>query len=455
MLERLWAIAPKWRFCLQRESDACVVTCVDHFQHHDGALHCEDVPLSQIAEAVGTPVYVYSTATMVRHARVFNEALAGIDDPLVAYAVKANPNAAVLRTLANAGLGADVVSGGEYRRARDAGVPPERILFAGVGKTEAEMALALKGGLYQFNVESMAEAQTLSKVATGLGITAPAAFRINPDIGAGGHAKITTGAAASKFGIAYGEAADAYATAARLPGLDVRGIAVHIGSQLTSLDPLERAFTRLGELIGRLRADGHRIHIADLGGGLGVPHDPDQPDPPSPADYGDMVRRVTKGWNVRLVFEPGRLIVGNAGVLLSSVIRVKPGAAHPFIVVDAGMNDLMRPALYDAWHKIDAVRPSGECWTANVVGPVCETGDTFATAREMDRVEAGDLLVFRTAGAYAATMSSTYNSRALTPEVLVDQDRWAVVRPRIEVDELARDGCMPDWLGSCAGGGKR
>jgi diaminopimelate decarboxylase len=423
---------------------------MDHFQHRDGALLCEDVPLAEIAEAVGTPVYVYSSATMLRHVRVFNEALAGIDDPLVAYAVKANANAAVLRTLANAGLGADVVSGGEYRRAREAGVPPDRILFAGVGKTEAEMALALKGGLYQFNVESVAEAQTLSKVASDLGMAAPVGFRINPDIGAGGHAKITTGAAASKFGIAYGEAADAYAGAAKLPGLDVRGIAVHIGSQLTSLDPLERAFERMGELIAILRAAGHSIEVADLGGGLGVPYDPDLPAPPSPSDYGEMVRRVTSGWGLRLVFEPGRLIVGNAGVLVSRVIRVKPGSWHPFIIVDAAMNDLMRPALYDAWHRIEAVRPSGEQWTANVVGPVCETGDTFATAREMDRVEAGDLIVFRTAGAYAATMSSTYNSRALTPEVLVDEGRWAIVRPRIEVDALPGAGDVPDWLGGCA-----
>jgi diaminopimelate decarboxylase len=423
---------------------------VDHFQHRDGALRCEDIELAEIAEAVGTPVYVYSTATMIRHVRVFNKALAGIDDPLVAYAVKANPNAAVLRTLANAGLGADVVSGGEYRRAREAGVPPERILFAGVGKTEAEMALALKGGLYQFNVESVAEAQTLSKVASDLGMTAPVGFRINPDIGAGGHAKITTGAAASKFGIAFGEAADAYAGAASLPGLDVRGIAVHIGSQLTSLDPLEQAFERIGELIGILRAAGHSIQVADLGGGLGVPYDPDLPEPPSPRDYGTMVRRMTSGWNLRLVFEPGRLIVGNAGVLVSRVIRVKPGSEHPFIIVDAAMNDLMRPALYDAWHMIEAVRPSGEQWTANVVGPVCETGDTFATAREMDRVEAGDLIVFRTAGAYSATMSSTYNSRPLTPEVLVDGGRWALVRPRIEVDALPGAGFVPDWLGGCA-----
>ena len=422
---------------------------MDHFVQRDGTLHCEDVPLDSIAEAVGTPVYVYSTATMLRHVRVLRQALSAIADPLIAYAVKANPNAAVLRTLANAGLGADVVSGGEYRRALEAGIPPDKIVFAGVGKTEAEMALALEGGLYQFNLESVPEAEMLSQVACAMGRTAPVGFRINPDIGAGGHAKISTGAAASKFGIAIGEAAAAYVRAAELPGLKIQGVAVHIGSQLTSLEPLERAFSRLGDLISELRSAGHDIRVADLGGGLGVPYDPDHPPPPSPDDYAQMVRRVTNGWNVRLVFEPGRLIVGNAGVLLSRVIRIKPGAADPFVIVDAAMNDLMRPALYDAWHRIDSVRPSGERWTANVVGPVCETGDTFATARQMDRVDAGDLIVFRTAGAYAATMSSTYNSRPLTPEVLVDGGRWAVVRPRLDAEALIAADSIPDWL-ACA-----
>lgn len=419
---------------------------MDHFEHRNGELHCEEVSLAKIAEAVGTPVYVYSTATMLRHVRVLREALAHAPDSLIAYAVKANPNPAVLRTLADEGVGADVVSGGEYRRARDAGIPPDKIVFAGVGKTESEMSLALGGGLYQFNVESVPEAEMLSRVACAMGKTAPVGFRINPDVGAGGHAKITTGAASSKFGIAIGEAPDAYARAAELRGLAVHGVAVHIGSQLTSLEPFERAFARIGELIATLRSAGHDIRIADLGGGLGVPYDPDAPLPPTPVDYGAMVRRVTGGWGVRLVFEPGRLIVGNAGVLLSSVIRIKPGAADPFVIVDAAMNDLMRPALYDAWHKIDAVRPSGDRWTANIVGPVCETGDTFAKAREMDCVEAGDLIVFRTAGAYAATMSSTYNSRPLTPEVLVDGDKWTLVRPRIDVDALVAD--------SCADGGK-
>ena len=423
---------------------------IDDFELRDGELHCEGVPLAAIAEEVGTPLYVYSTATMLRHAAALRAGLEGLSDPLIAYAIKANPNAAVIATLAEAGLGADVVSGGEYRRARAAGVPGDKVVFSGVGKTEQEMRLALGGGIFQFNLESLAEAEMLSEAATAMGLSAPVGFRVNPDVVAGGHAKITTGGAENKFGIAFGEALDAYARAAALPGLLVQGIAVHIGSQLTSLDPFERAFTRIGELIAALREAGRDIRIADLGGGLGVPYDPSHPPPASPADYGAMVRRVTANWNVRLVFEPGRLIVGNAGVLLSRVIRVKPGVTDPFVVVDAAMNDLMRPALYDAWHRIEAVRPTGSMQSANVVGPVCETGDTFATARTMDEVAAGDLIVFRTAGAYAAAMSSTYNSRPLTPEVLVNGDRWEVVRPRIDVDRLIAADRLPRWLGGCA-----
>ena len=423
---------------------------MDHFQLRDGELYCEDVPLAEIAATVGTPIYVYSTATMCRHVAALREALEPLDDPLIAYAVKANPNTAVIATLAGSGLGADVVSGGEYRRARAAGVPAEKIVFSGVGKTEDEMRLGLEGALYQFNLESLEEAQMLSGVAAAMGRTAPVGFRVNPDVAGGGHAKITTGAAENKFGIAIGEALEAYRVIAKLPGLVVQGVAVHIGSQLTSLEPLERAFTRIGELIAELRSAGCTIGVADLGGGLGVPYDLDQSAPPTPAEYGAMVRQIAGGWNARLVFEPGRLIVGNAGVLLSRVIRVKPGATDPFVIVDAAMNDLMRPALYDAWHRIEAVRPNGARRTANVVGPVCETGDTFATGREMDVVEAGDLVVFRTAGAYAAAMSSTYNSRPLTPEVLVDGSRWAVVRPRIEVDRLIAQDRIPDWLSGCA-----
>ena len=418
---------------------------MDHFHSIDGRLHCEGVPLEDIAAEVGTPVYVYSTATLVRHARVMREALSELDDPLIAYAVKANPNPAVLATLARAGMGADIVSIGEYRRARVAGVPPKRILFSGVGKTAAEMAEALDGGLLQFNLESVEEARTLSEVAVAMGRKAPVAFRINPDVEAGTHAKITTGTADNKFGIAAAEALDAFRAARDLPGLDVTGVTVHIGSQLTSLAPLEAAFARLGDLIAMLRSDGFDLKIADLGGGLGVPYGPGQPDPPSPAEYGAMVTRVTRDWGIRLAFEPGRLISGNAGVLLSRVVRVKPGAVHPWLIVDAAMNDLMRPALYDAFHQIDAVNPGEGRMTAHVVGPVCESGDTFAMAREMDRVGDGDLIVFRTAGAYGAAMSSGYNSRPLTAEVMVDGDRWALVRRPIDLAEVAAMP-LPDWL---------
>jgi diaminopimelate decarboxylase len=423
---------------------------MDHFDLRDGIMHCEDVPLPAIAAAVGTPVYIYSTATMRRHARIFREALADLADPLIAYAVKANPNAAVLATLAREGLGADVVSGGEYQRAIAAGIAPSRIVFSGVGKTAAEMALALEGGLYQFNLESLAEAEMLSSVATAHGKAAPVGFRVNPDVDANTHAKITTGAAHNKFGVPIAEALAAYEQARRLPGLSIQAVTVHIGSQLTDLAPLRRAFEKVGALIRELRAAGHDIRIADLGGGLGVPYDPALPVPPLPAAYGKMVAEVTRDWDVRLVFEPGRLIVANAGVLLTEVIRVKPGARDPFVIVDAAMNDLMRPSLYDAWHGIEAVAPKGTSMTANVVGPVCESGDTFATGRPMDQVEAGDLLVFRTAGAYGATMASTYNSRPLTPEVVVDGDKWAVVRERRSIEAMMREEKIPEWLRASA-----
>jgi diaminopimelate decarboxylase len=419
---------------------------MDNFQLRDGALHAEDVPLTAIAEAVGTPVYVYSTATLARHVAVFREALSGIDNPLIAFAVKANPNGAVLATLARAGLGADVVSGGELARALHAGVRPQDIVFSGVGKTAEEMAQALDAGIGQFNVESEPELDMLSEVATARGVTASVAIRVNPDVLAGTHSKISTGGADNKFGIPYDRALAAFAHVAALPGLEVRGVAVHIGSQLTDLGPLEAAFGRMGALIAELRAAGHSITTADLGGGLGVPYDPAKPAPPSPAAYGEMVRRATAGWNARLIFEPGRLIVANAGVLVSRVIRVKQGANAPFVIVDAAMNDLLRPSLYDAYHAIEAVKPDGRRGTVNVVGPVCETGDTFATGRTMDHVAAGDLVAFRTAGAYAASMSSSYNSRALTPEVLVTGDRFAVVRERPTIRSMVEADTLPDWL---------
>jgi diaminopimelate decarboxylase len=419
---------------------------MDDFPLRGGVVHCEDVPLPLIAREVGTPVYVYSTATMLRQIRVLKSALASLDDPLIAYAVKANPNPAVLATFAAQGLGADVVSGGEYRRARAAGIAPDRIVFSGVGKTAAEMALALEGGLFQFNLESVPEAEMLSQVAVAMGLEANVALRVNPDVEAGSHAKISTGAAHNKFGVAIGEAAAACARIRDLPGLRLAGVAIHIGSQLTSLVPLETAFERLGDLIAILRSAGHEIITADLGGGLGLAYDPAAPPPPSPADYGELVARATRGWGVRLIFEPGRLLVGDSGVLLTEVVRVKSGAEMPFVIVDAAMNDLMRPTLYDAWHGAEAVVPRGGQMVADLVGPVCETGDTFARERKMDRVEAGDLMIIRTAGAYAATMASTYNSRPLAPEVLVKGGDWAVVRQRQEVEALMQGYEAPPWL---------
>ncbi|MDB5690008.1 MAG: diaminopimelate decarboxylase [Sphingomonas bacterium] len=421
---------------------------MDHFDYRDGVMHAEDVPLSRIAEAVGTPVYVYSTATIERHVRVFREAVAeaGTGEPLIAFAVKANPNLAVLATLARAGLGADVVSGGELLRARAAGVPADRIVFSGVGKTADEMALALREGIGQFNLESEPEAEMLSAVAVSMGVRAPVAFRVNPNVDAGTHAKISTGKSEDKFGIAYDGAVAAYARARDLAGLHIRGVAVHIGSQLTDLAPSRAAFAKIGDLIGALRASGHDIATADLGGGLGVPYDPALPTPPLPAAYGAMVREVTAGWGVRLIFEPGRVIVGNAGILLTSVIRVKPGVTNPFVVVDAAMNDLLRPSLYDAWHDIRAVVPRGDRFTAHIVGPICESGDTFARNRGMDRVEPGDAVCFMTAGAYGATMASTYNSRALTPEVLVNGREWSIVRARQPIEALIAADSLPSWL---------
>lgn len=419
---------------------------MDHFALKGGILHAEDVPLPEIAEAVGTPAYVYSTATIERHVRVFREGLAGLDDPMLCFAVKANPNGAVLATLARLGLGADVVSGGELARALAAGIDPARIVFSGVGKTAEEMGQALDAGIFQFNLESEPEAETLSGVAAARGAVARVAFRINPNVDAGTHAKISTGKAEDKFGVPIDRAPAAYALTARLPGLSIQGVAVHIGSQLTDLAPSRAAFNRLGGLIAELRAAGHAISTADLGGGLGVPYDPALPLPPSPAAYGAMVREVTAGWGVRLMFEPGRVIVGNAGILLARVVRVKQGVSRPFVVVDAAMNDLLRPSLYDAWHDIRAVRPTGDTFAATVVGPICETGDTFARDRTMDRVGEGDLVAFMTAGAYGATMASTYNSRGLTPEVMVSGNQWAIVRERQPIAALIAADRLPPWI---------
>jgi diaminopimelate decarboxylase len=422
---------------------------MDHFEPRDGVLHAEGVALDKLAAEVGTPFYCYSTATLERHYRVFVEALAQVDStepPLVAYAVKANPNLSVIATLARAGAGADVVSGGEMRRALAAGVPANRIVFSGVGKTRDEMAAALAAGIYQFNVESEEELATLGAVASALGHVAPVALRINPGVDALTHAKISTGKDENKFGIPLARAEAAYALAANTPGIRAMGISAHIGSQLTQLAPLESTFARLGDLVTRLRAAGYSVERVDLGGGLGIPYKRDEPAPPSPADYGAMVAKATRGWNVRLMFEPGRMIVGNAGIMVTRVILTKTGAAKRFVVVDAAMNDLLRPAFYNAWHDIRAVAPRAGEMTATVVGPICETGDTFAEDRVLTPLQAGDLVAFMTAGAYGATMASTYNSRPLVPEVLVDGDSYAVVRPRLDIDALLALDVIAPWL---------
>jgi diaminopimelate decarboxylase len=420
---------------------------MDHFQPRDGVLYAEDVPLPRIAEEVGTPVYVYSRATLERHARVFREALSSLDNPHIAFAVKANPNLAVLKILANEGYGADVVSGGELTRALAAGMKPEDIVFSGVGKTHAELLQGLDEGIGQFNIESEEEGYELSAIAARQGKRAACALRVNPDVDARTHEKISTGKRENKFGVPLDRAAEIYAGLAREDGLDMRGIAVHIGSQLSSLEPLETAFVKVGTLIAELRDKGCTVTHADLGGGLGVPYKAGE-QLPAPADYGAMVARVTKGWNVRLMFEPGRVIAGNAGVLLTRVIRSKrSGNGPPFVVVDAAMNDLARPAMYGAWHDFEAVEPTGEKMTAHIVGPICETGDTFAMDRECDALVAGDLAVFRTAGAYGATMASSYNSRGFVAEALVDGDRYAVVADRIAASAIMDAERVPEWLG--------
>nr|WP_137676240.1 diaminopimelate decarboxylase [Parerythrobacter lutipelagi] len=419
---------------------------MDHFSHRGGVMHAEDVPLPRIAEEVGTPVYVYSRATLERHARVFNEALAPLGDPLIAFAVKSNPNLAVLNVLQKQGFGADVVSGGELRRALAAGIAPAKIVFSGVGKTRAELELGLDEEIGQFNIESREEGHELAEIAASRGIEAQACLRVNPDVDAKTHEKISTGKAENKFGVPLMRARETFDELAALEGMNLRGVAIHIGSQLADLEPLETAFAKVGQLVADLRAAGHTITHVDLGGGLGVPYRKGEI-LPSPAEYGAMVARATAGWDVKLTFEPGRVIAGNAGVLLTRVVRVKRGGnGPPFVIVDAAMNDLARPALYGAWHDFDAVEPSGERMTANIVGPICETGDTFATDRDCDALRSGDLAVFRTAGAYGATMASSYNSRGFVAEVLVDGDRFAVVADRIDAGAIMDAERVPDWL---------
>ncbi len=421
---------------------------MNHFAYRDGVLCAEAVPLDTIAAAVGTPFYCYSSATLTRHYQVFAGAFAGMD-ALVCYAMKANSNQAVIRTLAKLGAGADVVSGGELKRARAAGIPADRIVFSGVGKTEAELSLALDEGILCINVESEPELDLLSAIAVAKGVKAPVSIRVNPDVDAKTHHKIATGKAENKFGIPISHARDVYARAAKLKGIKVAGVDMHIGSQIVDLEPFENAFTLLAEFVQSLRADGHAISHVDLGGGLGIPYTESNEPPPLPDAYAEVVKRTMRNVGCRLIFEPGRLLVGNAGILVTQVLYVKHGEAKNFVIVDAAMNDLIRPTLYDAHHDIKPVAaPAAAAWRirADVVGPVCESGDYLARDREMAEPKPGDLMAVMTAGAYGAVQAGTYNTRALVPEVLVNGADWAVVRPRVEVEELIALDCLPDWL---------
>ena len=421
---------------------------MNHFDYRNGVLHAEAVSLVALADAVGTPFYCYSTATLERHYRVFAEAFAG-EKALICYAMKANSNQSVLRTLARLGAGADVVSGGELKRALAAGIPPERIVFSGVGKTEAELGAALAADILCINVESEGELELLSRLASSQGKKARISVRVNPDVDSGSHAKISTGKSENKFGIPLTRARAVYSAAAKLPGIAVTGVDMHIGSQITDLVPLEAAFRLLTGFVETLRADGHTISHVDFGGGLGIPYHADRAAPPLPSAYAAMVKRVTHNLGCTLLFEPGRVIVGNAGILVARVIHVKQGEAKKFVIIDAAMNDLIRPTLYEAHHDILPVRapPEGAAViTADVVGPVCESGDYLALGRAMPEPKAGDLLAIMTAGAYGAVQSGFYNTRALVPEVLVKDDQYALVRPRLDVDALiAMDRSAP-WL---------
>lgn len=419
---------------------------MDHFNEKNGVLHCEDVSLEDIAAHVGTPAYVYSTATLERHVEVMRDALPS--GALIAYAVKANSNIAVLATLARAGAGMDTVSAGEIKRALAAGVAPDKIIFSGVGKTEDELAFAMQLGIHQINVESAAELNMAEEIARRLNARPAIAIRINPDIGAGGHAKIATGKSEDKFGVSIEEAMQLYARAAASAHLDIKGLAVHIGSQIKDLGPLETAFAKTRDLAEALRKQGLPLTRLDLGGGLGVPYF-HEPEPPSPAEYGAMVKRVFGGMDVQLAFEPGRLIAGNAGVLLSRVIRLQERPARRIVVLDAAMNDLIRPAMYEAYHDLKPVRaPAANAPSApfDLVGPICETGDTFAKDRSLPPLAPGDLVAFMTAGAYGAAMSSTYNSRTLVPEVLVRGGAFAVIRRPVPIEEQIGYEALPDWL---------
>ncbi len=418
---------------------------MNHFSYRDGRLFAEDVDLLRLADEVGTPCYVYSTATLERHYRVFAKAFPPTS--LIAYSVKANGNLAVLKTLAKLGAGADVVSGGELKKALAAGIPPERIVFSGIGKSRAEMQAGLEAGIHQFNVESEPELLVLDEVARAMGKKAPMALRINPDVDARTHAKITTGTAENKFGVPWNRARDIYGHARTLSGIRIEGVDLHIGSQITELEPFEAAFARAVELIRVLRADGHTIRRADFGGGLGVPYRLGDAPPPEPAAYGAIVSKLTRDLDVDLIFEPGRLIAANAGILLARVIYVKEGETKKFLIIDAGMNDLIRPALYDAHHDILSVREQGkEHVMYDVVGPICESSDVFARDCSLPPLASGDLVAIMTAGAYGAVMASSYNARPPAPEVLVNAGQWSVVRPRISDDTLVGYDRIPAWL---------
>ncbi|MBU2959720.1 diaminopimelate decarboxylase [Citreicella sp. C3M06] len=421
---------------------------MDHFLYRDGQLYAEDVPVADIAAAVGSPVYIYSTATLLRHFRLFDEALAW-GPHLVCYAMKAASNQAILKTLAEAGAGMDVVSGGEYARAKAAGVPGERIVFSGIGKTRDEIRAALIGGVRQFNIESEPEMRVISEIASSMGVIAPVTVRVNPDVDAKTHAKIATGKSENKFGIPIAKARSVYAEAAALPGLKVVGIDVHIGSQLTDLEPFAMAYRKVAELTEVLRADGHEISRLDLGGGLGIPYTRSNEAPPLPVEYGAVVQRELGHLGCEIEIEPGRLIAGNAGILVSKVIYVKEGEGRNFLILDAAMNDLIRPAMYDAHHDIVPVieaKAGAEQAPFDIVGPVCESGDTFAKGRMMPALGEGDLVAFRSAGAYGSVMASEYNTRALVPEVLVRDDQFAVIRPRPSFEDMINRDSLPEWL---------
>jgi diaminopimelate decarboxylase len=435
-------------FCYTRHTRPLTGPGMDHFLYRNGRLHAEDVPLADIAATVGTPLYCYSTATLTRHYRLFTEALSPLPH-LVCFAIKSLSNVAVLKTLGDLGAGMDVVSGGEYRRARAAGVPGSRIVFSGVGKTREEMRLALTEGVRQFNVESEPELRALSEVCVSLGVTAPITLRVNPDVDARTHEKISTGRKEDKFGIPISRASEIYAEAAALPGIDVVGIDVHIGSQLTELEPFEQAYLKVAELTQRLRAEGHDIRRLDLGGGLGIPYSRSNDAPPLPLDYGALIKRTVGHLGCEIEIEPGRLISGNAGVLVSRVLYVKNGEGRDFLILDAAMNDLIRPSMYGAHHDIvplEEPQAAAEPHLYDVVGPVCESGDTFAKARPLPALQEGDLVAFRSAGAYGAVMASEYNTRPLIPEVLVKDDHFAVIRARPTFDEILARDSLPPWL---------